>query len=74
MTFAKFIQSKNITNSPRGDFIADTKTLINASVFPVVESWGDLYRFMIRRRACPEAIEEARKLWRAYKSEVSEAA
>jgi hypothetical protein len=74
MTFKEFIQSARVTNSPRGDFIADAKTLINAGVFPTVEGWGDLYGFMARRRACPEAVEEARKLWRQFKFKVSEAA
>jgi hypothetical protein len=66
MTFAEFIQSARVTETPRGDFIADAKTLINACVFPAIDSWGDLYGFMMRRRACPEAIEQARKVWRQY--------
>ena len=74
MTFKEFIQSARVTNTPRGDFIADAKTLINAGVFPTVDSWCDLYGFMTRRHACPEAIEEARKAWRQFKSKVSEAA
>ncbi len=74
MTFKEYIQSARVTSTPRGDYIADTKTLINAGVFPAVDSWADLYGFMMRRRACPEAIEEGRKLWRQYKSKVSEAA
>lgn len=66
MTFAEFIQSRNITNSPRGDFIADTKTLINCRRFPAVTCWSELYSFMSNRRASQEAIAEARKLWRSF--------
>jgi hypothetical protein len=66
-TFTSFIQSCFITNSPRGDFIADAKTLISAGVFPAIDSWGDLYAFMMRRRACPEAVTEGRKLWAQFR-------
>jgi hypothetical protein len=65
--FAEFIRSRNITDSPRGDFLADCKTLINARKFPDVQTWGDLYCFMRMRNECrPEALAEARKLWRSY--------
>jgi hypothetical protein len=74
MKFAEFIQSARVTATPRGDYIADTKTLINAGVFPAVDSWADLYGFMSRRGSRLEAIEEARKVWRQFKSKVSEAA
>ena len=66
MTFAEFIASRHMTNSPRGNLLADSKTLINAGKFPDVKCWPDLYRFMIGRTARPEAIDEARKLWRSY--------
>ncbi len=66
MTFVDFIQRRNITGSRRGDFIADSKTLINAGVFPGVKAWADLYRFLSRRRTSDETIIEARRLWRAY--------
>ena len=69
--FSNFIRSRNITNSPRGDFLADTKTLINAGKFPEVQTWSALYGFMSLRNACPEAITEARKLWRSYQKTVA---
>lgn len=68
MTFPDFIHSRNITRSPRGDFLADSKTLINAGKFPAVTCWGDLYGFVSSRHASPEALAEARKLWRQFKS------
>jgi hypothetical protein len=65
-TFAHYIASRHVTHSPRGDFLADSKTLINAGRFPAATCWGDVHRFMSKRNACPEAISEARKLWRSY--------
>lgn len=74
MTFKSYIQSARVTETPRGDFIADCKTLINCNKLPDVQSWSELYGFMWKRGACREAIEEARKVWRQYQAKVSEAA
>jgi hypothetical protein len=76
MTFKEFIQSARVFPTPRGEFIADMKTLINAGVLPpVIFSWNDLYSFLAyHHRTSPEAIEIARKVWREYKAKVSEAA
>ena len=74
MSFKDFIRSARVTNTPRGDFIADAKTLINAGVFPAVEGWADLYGYMNRRGSSAEAIKTARKVWREYKAKVSEVA
>jgi hypothetical protein len=73
-TFAEYISSCRVTDTPRGDFIADTQTLINAGKFPDVKRWRDLYGFMSCRSVrCSEAIELARKVWRQYqKSTVEE--
>ena len=71
MSFSDFIAGRRITNTPRGDFIGDTKTLINCKKFPAVTSWGDLYGFMRGRNACPEAIAEGRKLWALYKKQIT---
>jgi hypothetical protein len=71
MTFSEFIATRKITNTPRGDFLEDTKTLINCKKFPAVTSWGDLYCFMRGRRACDEAIAEGRKLWAQYKKSLN---
>ena len=65
-TFSDFMASRNITRSVRGDFIADTQTLINAKKFPPINCWAELYNFMRARNATDEAMTEARKLWRAY--------
>lgn len=66
-TFTEFIESCRITDTPRGNFIDEVKTLIHADALPDVRCWPDLYRFMIGRTTCSnEAIETARKVWRAY--------
>jgi hypothetical protein len=70
-TFADYINAARVTDTPRGDLIADTKTLINARVFPDVKTWAELYGFMCQRHACPEAIAEARKLWRSYQKSLT---
>jgi hypothetical protein len=68
IAFVDFILTLRVTTSPRGDLIALIKTLINARAFPPIATWPDLYRFMIARRATPDTINEARKLWSQYKS------
>ncbi len=68
LAFANFLVRLRVTPSPRGDLIARFKTLINASAFPAITSWADLYRFMSRSDASDDAIGEARKLWHQYKS------
>lgn len=67
MTFTDFLQSRNVTNSPRGEFIAEAKTLINADVIPDIQAWAELYRFLCRRGANDETITIARHLWREYR-------
>jgi hypothetical protein len=65
-TFTDFIRSRRVTDTPRGDFIEDTKGLIRLNRFPDPKSLPALEWFMVRRHACKEAITEARKLWREY--------
>lgn len=69
-TFESFIQNDTgrIMRTPRGDLIALYRTLISAKAFPTITCWADLYRFMCRRSASPDALDEARKLWASYKS------
>lgn len=67
ITFADFMQTRNVTNSPRGAILAEVKTLINAGAFPTVQSWPELYRFFSRRHASDETIVLARQLWREYR-------
>jgi hypothetical protein len=71
MTFKNFIQSARVCPTPRGAFIADVKTWINAGVFPAVDSWAELYGYMSRRGSSAAAIDQARTVWRQYKSKVN---
>lgn len=67
ITFTDFMQTRNVTNTARGAFLAEMKTLINAGAFPPVQQWAELYRFLNRRRASDETITLARQLWREYR-------
>jgi hypothetical protein len=67
--FACFIQSSHSYANPRGNFLADCKTLINAGKFPIINSWPDLLRFMRSRSASDQAIALARKVWRQYQKQ-----
>jgi hypothetical protein len=70
LTFKGFIQSLRVTTTPRGAFIADLKTLINAGVFPSsIYGWNDFYSFLAyHHRVSPDAVAMARKLWQQFKS------
>jgi hypothetical protein len=66
MTFAEYITSCHVTDTPRGDFIEDARVLIRVGKLPDVQRWSQLEWFLLKRGACREAIEEGRKLWRQY--------
>jgi hypothetical protein len=72
MTFKEFILACRVSDSPRGDFVDDTQTLIRLDRFPNVDSWEDLEFFLLSRSACPEARTAAKGIWREYEmSELS---
>lgn len=65
MSFKKFILERKVTDDPEGDFVDDTKRV---SDFPEeLTSFAGLQAYLEFKRACPEAIEAGRKLWREYK-------
>jgi hypothetical protein len=66
MTFNEFVVSRRVTDSPRGDFVEDTKMLIRMGKMPDIRKWSELEHIMFKRRACAEARREARKLWKEY--------
>jgi hypothetical protein len=72
MTFVEFIKRARVTETPRGDFIADTQTLVSCGKLPDFKTWGELYVFMTSRHACAPAIEQARRVWRQYRKAASE--
>jgi hypothetical protein len=73
MTFSDFIQSRRASDSPRGDFIADTQMLIRLGRLPEVKRWSQLEFEMRRRGACPEAIRQGRRVWREFERHASSA-
>jgi hypothetical protein len=70
MTFSDFVSARYCTRSARGDFVADVKSWIGAGIFPHIEQWSDLYRFLTSQNATSEKIEQARKMWRGFKKAV----
>lgn len=66
MNFKEFVISRRKTDSPRGDFVEDCKSLIKLGKMPNFHSLGALVEFIRWRHACPEALREARKLWKEY--------
>jgi hypothetical protein len=67
MGFAEFIMKRRpITDDPRGDFIDDTRWLIEKKQLPDCPSWDELREFMELRGACEAAVEAGRKVWLEY--------
>jgi prophage antirepressor-like protein len=69
LPFTDWIMSRRVTDTPRGDFIADTKPLIERGRFPEPESWDDLETFLEFRGACDMAILMARRCWVAWQKQ-----
>jgi hypothetical protein len=68
LSFTNFILTRRVTDTPRGDFVADTKFLIGMGRFPVVVgSWDSLESFLYGRHACPGAMAAGRQVWREYR-------
>jgi hypothetical protein len=65
-TFTEFVSSRRITDTPRGDFIEDTRSLISIGQFSEPEGLGDLIFFLRSRQACQEAVRQGRKVWHQY--------
>ncbi len=67
LTFAKFITSRHATDTPRGDFIDDTRVLIKLGKFPTITKQSELDDFLWERGASAEAVLVGRKLWNEFK-------
>jgi len=65
-TFAEYVGTRRVTDSPRGDFIDDSQMLIRCGKFPAVETWPVLESFLVFRGAGPDTIRQARVVWRAF--------
>ncbi len=62
-SFTDYILSADVTDDPRGDFIADTRTLIELGKFEEPQRLDCLLTMMRLRGACDEALAEARRVW-----------
>jgi hypothetical protein len=67
LTFAKFIMSRHVTDTPRGDFIDDSRLLIKLDKLPAIQKRSELDAFLWGRGAAPVAVLAGRKLWGEYK-------
>jgi hypothetical protein len=64
MTFTDYIK-RRVTDTPNGDFVEDTKSLISIGKFPDVQSLDQLLAFMSSRSStCREAKQAAKRVWR----------
>jgi hypothetical protein len=69
MRFREWVRSRRVTDTPRGDFVEDSRV---ARDFPDVDSWDEMESYLLfRRRACQEAMAEGKRLWREYQRAVS---
>lgn len=61
ITFNEFVQGKKITDTRRGDFIADAKA---DKHLPSIENWKQLKRYLSGKH--PDVIDAAYSAWRGY--------
>jgi hypothetical protein len=66
MSFTDFLLSRRVGDNPRGDFIEDTRMLIEGGRFPAFTSIEALEGWLMLNGACDEAIREGCRLWRQY--------
>jgi hypothetical protein len=67
-TFKEFMATKRVTDTPRGDFIKDSR---DDPRMPAAQSWQELEGYLWTRGACVEAVKQAKKLWRQYEKELT---
>ena len=70
MRFQEWLGTRKAHDNPRGDFIEDSRTLLDLGKFPDVDTLEQLLWWLQQRGACEEAVAEARGLWREYAREV----
>lgn len=68
-TFPEYIRKARVTDTPQGDFIKDTRLLLGTKhegALRALSSRDQLVTFMKLRRAAPEAIAAAKRVWAGY--------
>jgi hypothetical protein len=63
-TLKQYLELYQHHGDPRGDFARDG--LEDASFPAAAKSWETVEGYLLSRRACPEALEAGRQIWRAY--------
>lgn len=63
MTFAEYIATRRITDTPQGDFTMDAGRDKN---LPDVKSWEELKRYLERKGGHSDVIAAARLVWQGY--------
>lgn len=61
--FREWVRSKTAHDNPRGDFIKDAKF---DRELPDVSTFEELERYLRRKRACDDAIDAAKSLWKEF--------
>lgn len=67
MTFKQFIASQEITDDPKGDFIADFRQ-DREHKYRRFYSFGGLEGYLQRKGACGDAMRAAKAIWADYES------
>jgi len=63
MTFREYIAKRQARENPQGDFVRDAR---DDARMPDVTSWSQLHAYLRSIRACPEAVDAGRLVWRSY--------
>jgi hypothetical protein len=63
LSFRDYIQSRRVTDTPAGDFVADAK---QDGRLPDAQSWADLQSYMWGRGASSSAVDAAKTVWQRY--------
>lgn len=71
MTFKEFLETRRITDNPRGDFIKDA---LSDSRLPDAQTWSVLDMYLSRKDTNVTreiVVKTARKLWLDYQNRIA---
>ncbi|OXE35531.1 MAG: hypothetical protein CGW95_13285 [Phenylobacterium zucineum] len=63
MTFADYLAKRQARDNPQGDFVRDAR---EDARMADMHTWPQLQAYLYSKRACHEAIEAGRLVWRSY--------
>jgi hypothetical protein len=67
MTFQEYLAKRQARDNPQGDFVRDCRS---DRAMPDVTTWPQLHFHLRSKRACPEAVEAGRLVWRSYQRQL----